>query len=107
VGQLSDRPEEPVVVTHIDRRAGSPAREKPKMSGHEGETISEYFDFVAYPEKMVKKVTRAELLAVLDRWHRVQREQRFFSRLWRWLKAARGTKQVIAEVPKAEEEKPE
>ena len=74
------------------------------MSGHQGETISQYFDFANFPEKMVKKVTRAELLAVLDRYHRVKNEQRFLSRLWRWLKGAVGSgPAVIAEVKKSEE----
>lgn len=90
----------------LDKRIGGADRVKPKMTGHEGETIGEYFDFVKWPHKMAMKVTRAELLAVLDRWHRVQSEQKWWRRLVRWLKAQRGSGPVvIAEVTK--EEKPE
>lgn len=94
-----------MAVKHIDKRIGSPDRNAtPRQTGHEGETISTYFDFQRWPEKMVKKVTRAELLAVLDRWHRVNQEQKWYRRLWRWLKAAVGSGPVvIGEVKKSEE----
>ena len=91
-------------VKFVDKRVGSGNRAKPKMTGHEGETISEYFDFVKSPHKMVMKVTRAEFLAVLDRWHRVQREQKWYRRLWRWLTGAVGSGPVTIA---ATEEKPE
>lgn len=92
-----------MAVKHIDRRIGSPDRDKPKMTGHEGETISEYFDFRAWPEKMVKKVTRAELLAVLDRWHRVNQEQKWYRRLWRFLSSPRGSGPVVIAALKEKE----
>lgn len=89
-----------------DRRAGSPDR-KPLMRGHEGETISQYFDFVAWPHKMSMKVTRAELLAVLDRWHRVNREQKWYRRLWRYLTLPLGSGPVVIGEVKTEEPAPE
>lgn len=85
-----------MTVKHIDRRIGSAARSaEPKQTGHAGEKLSEFFDFNRWPEKMVKKVTRAELLAILDRWHRVNNEQKWYRRLGRWLKAAVGSGPVV------------
>jgi hypothetical protein len=71
------------------------------MTGHEGEKLSEFFDFDQWPDKMARKVTRAELLAVLDRWYRVNESQKWWRRLWRFLKAQRGSGPVT--IP---EEKP-
>ena len=90
-----------MAVKVIDRRVGSGNR--PKMTGHEGELLSEYFNFEKYPHKMVMKVTRAEFLAILDRYHRVDREQKWYRRLWRILKAPIGSGPIT--IP--EEKKPE
>lgn len=92
------------MVRVLDKRIGGADRVKPKMTGHEGETIGEYFDFVKWPHKMPMKVTRAELLAVLDRWHRVQREQKWWRRLARFLMSARGSGPVVVgEVTKSDD----
>lgn len=56
-----------------------------------GERLSEYFDFRSDPEKRVKKVTREELLALLTRKWLVEREMRWYIRLWRFLQARMGT----------------
>lgn len=87
-------------VKFIDRKVGSGNR--PKTTGHEGERLSEFFDFDQWPHKMTMKVTRAELLAVLDRWYRVNESQKYYRRLWRFLKAPRGSGPVtIPEEKKA------
>jgi hypothetical protein len=66
--------------------------------GAKGERISEYFDFNTWPEKRDLKVKRGELLALMTRQWAVQRETRWYRRLWRWLKAKRGSgPQVIAQ----------
>lgn len=56
-----------------------------------GERLSEYFDFAADPEKRTKKVTREELLAILTRKWLVERETRWYIRLWRFLQARAGS----------------
>lgn len=56
-----------------------------------GERLSEYFDFAADPEKRTKKVTREELLAILTRKWLVERETRWWMRLWRFLQNRMGT----------------
>lgn len=74
------------------------------MTGHEGERLSEFFDFEHHPHKMAMKVTRAELLFILDRYHRVHEEQRWYRRLWRVLKAPVGSGPIT--IPE-EKSKPE
>lgn len=54
------------------------------------ERVSEYFDFATWPEKRDRKVTRQELLAFLTRQWLVERERRWYRRLWRWLRAKPG-----------------
>lgn len=55
------------------------------------EKLSEYFDFRTWPEKAEKKVTRQELLAILTRKWLVERETRWYRRLWRYLTRRRGS----------------
>lgn len=68
------------------KRTYADATGKPK-----GERVSEYFDFVTWPEKADRKVTRVELLALMTRWRLVERESRWYRVLWRWLKAKSGS----------------
>lgn len=49
----------------------------------EGEKISEYFDFVNFPEKAERKVKRNELAAILSTYHAAGR-QGPLTRAWRW-----------------------
>lgn len=56
------------------------------------ERASEYFDFRTWPDKAEKKVTRQELLFWLSRGWLVEREKRWYRRLWRWLVSPRGSK---------------
>lgn len=55
------------------------------VRGQEGEKLSEYFDFRTWPEKARRRVTREELLALLTRKWLVERETRWYRRLWRYL----------------------
>lgn len=68
------------------RRAFGDARGQPR-----GEKLSEYFDFVTWPEKADRKVTRQELLALLNRQWQVTHEMRWHRRLWRYLTSRRGS----------------
>lgn len=63
------------------------------------ERISEYFDFERYPEKTEKHVERIELLAILTQIERGKEEQRWTSRLWRFLKRPLGSGPVPATEP--------
>jgi len=63
------------------------------------ERLSEYFDFARWPEKASYKVTRAELLAMLTRQHRVVIESRWYRRLWRWLVSRRGSASNVVPSP--------
>lgn len=49
------------------------------------ERFSTYFDFDQFPEKAEYKVTRIELLAILQRHYDIMESQRWYRRLWRWL----------------------
>lgn len=69
-----------------------PRKSFASATGQTDERFSEYFDFKAFPEKRDRKVTRAELLAVLTRQWVIQRETRWYRRFWRYLTARRGTK---------------
>lgn len=63
------------------------------------ERLSEYFA----AERAAKYVKRFELLAILTQFHKAERQNRFYSRFWRWLKAPRGSGGVHAvEPPKKE-----
>lgn len=68
-----------------------------------GERLSEYFDFAADPEKRTKKVTREELLAILTRKWLVEREMRWYIRLWRFLQNRMGQKPAPIGGGKSEE----
>ena len=70
------------------------------------ETFGEYFDFERWPDKATQKVTRNELVVILDRIERARRQNTLRSRLWRWLKARAGSGPVQA-VEDAPHEKPE
>jgi hypothetical protein len=63
------------------------------------ERMSEYFDFERWPEKAERKVTRNELLAVLTQIEKGKQQQRWRSRLWRYLKARVGSGPVHAVEP--------
>lgn len=69
-----------------------------------GEKLSEYFDFKAWPEKADKKVTRQELLALLTRQWAVERESRWYRRVWRYLTRPRGSAPAV--VPEPQEPTP-
>lgn len=58
------------------------------------ERLSEYFDFRTWPEKADRKVTRQELLAILTRRWLVERETKWYRRLWTYLRAKVGATQV-------------
>jgi hypothetical protein len=60
--------------------------------GRQAERLSEYFDFAATPEKRDRKVTREELLAILTRKWIVERETKWYRRLWRYFTAKSGAK---------------
>lgn len=67
-----------------------PRRQLGDVRGQErGEKLSEYFDFATWPEKRTKSVKREELLAILTRKWLVERETRWYRRLWSWLRRAR------------------
>lgn len=69
--------------------------------GRVQERFSEYFDFVRWPEKAERKVTRHELLAILDRRYKVERDMKWYRRLWRFLTAKHGSGPVVvADQPK-------
>lgn len=69
-----------------------PRRELGDARGQaKGERLSEYFDFSTWPEKRDRKVTRGELLAILTRKYTVERESRWYRRLWAFLKARTGS----------------
>ena len=55
-----------------------------------GEKASEYFDFTTDPDKAGKRVTRAELLFWLSRQWLINRERRWYRRLWHWLRQKPG-----------------
>lgn len=67
------------------------------------ERLSEYFDFTRWPEKATRSVNRTELLALLTRWHMVQRDSRWYRRLWRWLRARAGSGPAIVPQPPSEQ----
>lgn len=56
------------------------------------ERLSEYFDFQRWPDKAERKVTRMELLAILDRHFKAQQAMRWYTRLWRWLARPLGSR---------------
>lgn len=72
--------------------------------GTKQERLSTYFDFTfadGSPDsvKAGMKVTRMELLAVLDAIEKGKRENTPLRRLWRWLRAKRGSGGVHAVPP--------
>lgn len=68
-----------------------PPQSRIDARGQVGEKLSEYFDFAQWPEKRDRKVTRQELLAILTRRWLIERDGVWYRRLWRWLRAPRGT----------------
>lgn len=60
------------------------------------ERMSEYFDFQRWPEKAEMKVTRNELMAWLTQYARASQQMRWYSRLWRFLRAPIGSGPVKA-----------
>lgn len=69
--------------------------------GRVQERLSEYFDFKGTDgdEKAKRKVTRIELLAILDALEKGKKYNNWRSRLWRFLKARMGTKGTHAVPP--------
>jgi hypothetical protein len=63
------------------------------------ERLSEFFDFERFPEKATRKVTRAELLALLTREWAVRRDSRWSRRLWRWLTSKLGSGPLVVPQP--------
>jgi hypothetical protein len=72
------------------------------VRGRDGERISEYFDFARWPEKADKKVTRHELQIMLARIIAVQRDKRWYRRLWRFLRAKTGSGPQVIPEPQSE-----
>lgn len=82
-----------MAVKHIDRRIGSAAREhNPTGLDRRKEKLSEYFS----PDRGELKVLRYELLAILTMIEKGHRNMRWYNRLWRFLKAPRGSGPVEA-----------
>lgn len=75
------------------------------VKGLKAETIREFFDFSGPdgPEKQARKVTRIELLAVLEWYTRIQRVQPWYMRLWLNLRRRVGSTPVDAAAPEASE----
>lgn len=69
-----------------------PRRALGDVTGRKSERLSEYFDFRTWPEKADRKVTRQELLAILTQKWLVEREMRWYRRLWRYLMRRPGSK---------------
>ena len=61
----------------------------------EGERVSDFFD----PARAERFVRRHELLAMLTQYHRATRQNRWWSKLWRWLTARVGSGPVHAVEP--------
>jgi hypothetical protein len=72
-----------------------PRRALGDATGKKQERISEYFDFTTWPDKADRKVTRQELLAILTRRWLVEREMRWYRRLWKWLRQRPGSKPIV------------
>lgn len=76
----------------MSTRFPRPRRELGDVMGKpKGERVSEYFDFRTWPEKADRKVTRAELLALLTNQWILQRDRQWYRRLWKYLRARVGT----------------
>lgn len=65
------------------------------------ERLSEYFDFDRFPDKAERRVTRIELMAILESIHKHEKRNRWYTRLWRWLKSPR-SKPVVPPTPESE-----
>lgn len=81
----------------FDKRqhAANPRRALGNVRGEGGERLSEYFDFKRWPEKATLRVTRMELLAMLEQHFRAteaRRTEGFLRRVWRFLKRPLGSK---------------
>lgn len=77
--------------TPQDRR---PAHDVRGAAPPSRETLGEYFDFGRFPEKAAFRVTRLELLAILEQHFRVveaHRTRGFLRRVWRFLKRPVGS----------------
>lgn len=77
------------------RHAANPRRPLGNIRGEGGERLSEYFDFKRYPEKAAFRVTRIELLAILEQHFRATEARRlsgFLRRVWRFLTRPLGSK---------------
>lgn len=72
-----------------------PSRFPVGATREKGERISEYFA----PEKAQRFVRRFELLAMLTQHHKAMQQNRPLSKLWRWLRAPRGSGGVHAVEP--------
>ncbi len=68
-----------------------------------GERASEYFDFVRWPDKAERKVTRHELLFFLTQIERAREGMTWRSRIVRFLKAPLGSGPVKAAPPKGDD----
>lgn len=77
------------------QHAANPRRALGNIRGEGGERLSEYFDFRRFPEKATLRVTRLELLAVLEQHFRATEARGwrgFLRRVWRFLKRPVGSK---------------
>ncbi len=80
--------------TPMDRQQTQPRRAH-NIKGEAGERLSEFFDFKRWPEKATFKVTRYELLAILEQHFKIteaRRTEGFLRRVWRFLKRPVGSK---------------
>lgn len=85
---------------HFEKRSSrrdpaTGARLQPKE-----ERLSEYFE----PTRGHRFVKRHELLAILTQYHKAVRQNRWYSKLWRWLTARVGSGPVHAVEPPRREE---
>lgn len=78
-------------------------RPRPPMMRRREERLSEYFDFERWPEKADRKVTRIELFALLQRRFAVERDMRWYRRLWRWLRNKMGSGRLVVPQPPGEQ----
>lgn len=75
--------------------AANPRRALGNIRGEGGERLSEYFDFNRWPEKAAFRVTRMELLAILEQHFKVteaRRTEGFLRRVGRFLRRPVGSK---------------
>lgn len=80
---------------HIEKRSGRRDLATGALLQPQGERISEYFE----AERGNRFVKRHELLAILTQFHKASRQNRWYSKLWRWLTARVGSGPVHAVEP--------